>query len=50
MVSPGWSASTSHVPAEIAVTIAPEIAQTAALDWATDSVTGRLADDDATTR
>jgi hypothetical protein len=30
--SPGWFASIVHVPVSIAVTVAPEIAQTDALD------------------
>ena len=39
--SPGWLASSVHVPAPIAVTVSPEIAQTDALDWATVTETGR---------
>ena len=40
VASPGWLASIVQVPASSAVTVAPEIAQTDALDWATASATG----------
>ena len=38
--SPGWLASSVHVPASMAVTVSPEIAHTGALDWATATDTG----------
>ena len=39
--TPGWLASIVHVPASSAVTVAPAIAQTDALDWATATDTGK---------